>query len=283
MRILVLGATGMLGHVVAHELSPGNDILAGVRDAERARRFGIPGELYPVDARDPATAAALIEREAPDVVINAIGLVKQLDEASRPIPAITVNSLLPHVLAGAATRSGARLVHVSTDCVFSGRLAAPAAYREEDTPDPEDLYGRTKLLGEVGEAPAVTLRTSIIGRELDRASGLMEWFAGQGGATLNGFTEAIFSGLTTKALARVIAKVIADHPGLSGLYQVAAAPISKYDLLLRLRDVLGVRCEIVPVAEPRVNRALDGTRFAAETGIAIPSWDDMLDEYRSSP
>ena len=283
MRVLLLGATGMLGHVVAERLAADHEVLAGVRDVERARRHGIAGELCQVDATAPGTAAALIERTRPDAVVNAIGLVKQLDEASRPVPAITVNALLPHVLADAAARLRARLVHVSTDCVFSGVLPAPRAYTEADAPDPADLYGRSKLLGEVHEPPAVTLRTSIIGRELDRASGLMEWFAGQEGATLNGFTNAIFSGLTTKALARVIDTVITERPDVAGLYHVAADPISKYDLLLRLRDVLGVGCEIVPVDEPRVNRALDGSRFASATGFQAPSWEEMLDEYRSAP
>jgi dTDP-4-dehydrorhamnose reductase len=283
MRVIVLGATGMLGHVLVEQLAPQFELHVGVRDVERARRLGVGGEAHAVDALEPAAVAALIGRLRPAVVVNAIGLVKQLEEASRPIPAITVNALLPHVLLEAAGAHGARLVHVSTDCVFSGRLPAPRAYREDDTADAEDLYGRTKLLGELTEAPGLTLRTSIIGRELERASGLMEWFAAQQGAALNGFTNAIFSGLTTRALARVIGSVIRDRPGLSGLYQVAAEPISKYDLLVRLRDVLGVECEIRAVDEPRVNRALDGSRFLADTGIAVPSWDQMLEEYRGEP
>lgn len=279
MRVLVLGATGMLGHVVAARLDGRFDLQTGVRDPDRARRLGIAGEPHAVDASDPDGAAALVARVRPDVVINAIGLVKQLEEASRPIPAVTVNALLPHVLADACGAHDARLIHVSTDCVFTGALPAPAAYREDAVPDATDLYGRTKLLGEVTAAPGLTLRTSIIGRELERASGLMEWFAAQDGAALNGFTGAIFSGLTTKALARVMESVMLEHPDLAGLYHVAAEPISKYDLLVRLRDVLGVRCEIKPVDEPRINRALDGSAFRAATGIEVPAWDEMLAEY----
>jgi dTDP-4-dehydrorhamnose reductase len=146
-------------------------------------------------------------------------------------------------------------------------------------PDARDLYGRTKLLGEVLEPPGLTLRTSIIGRELDRASGLMEWFAAQDGKPVNGFTNAIFSGLTTEALAGVIETLLLERPDLTGLYHVAAEPISKYDLLLRLRDVLGLECEIRAVGEPRINRALDGSRFRRKTGIDVPSWDEMLAQY----
>jgi dTDP-4-dehydrorhamnose reductase len=280
MRALVMGATGMLGHVVAAQLAREHEVHSGVRDVQRARRHAVAGELHAVDASSPAAAAELVARTAPEIVVNAIGLVKQLDEASRPIPAITMNALLPHVLAAAALEHGARLIHVSTDCVFSGRLPAPRTYREDDPPDAEDLYGRTKLLGEVHESPGLTLRTSIIGRELGRASGLMEWFVRQQGATLNGFAHAIFSGVTTKALARVIEQLITGEPELAGLYQVAAEPIAKYDLLVRMREALDVDCEIVAVDEPHLNRALDGSRFAAETRIEVPSWDDMLDEYR---
>lgn len=278
-RVLVLGATGMLGHVVAQRFAERFEVLAGVRDVDRARRFGIAGEPHAVDAMEPTAAAELVARLRPDVVVNAIGLVKQLEEANRPIPAITVNALLPHVLADACASHGSRLIHVSTDCVFSGTLEAPASYTERDVPDARDLYGRSKLLGEVAEAPGLTLRTSIIGRELDRASGLMEWYASQGDEPVNGFTNALFTGLTTRALARVMESVILDHPDLTGLYHVASAPISKYDLLLRLRDALGLRGEIRPLDEPRINRALDGTRFAEATGIAVPSWDDMVAEY----
>jgi dTDP-4-dehydrorhamnose reductase len=279
MRVLVLGATGMLGHVVAERFAPSFELHVGVRDAERARRHGVPGEPHAVDALDPAGVAALVEELRPAVVVNAIGLVKQLEEASRPLPAITVNALLPHVLSDACAGVGGRLIHVSTDCVFSGALAAPRAYREDDLPDAADLYGRSKLLGEVTAAPGLTLRTSIIGRELERASGLMEWFATQDGEDVGGFTNAIFSGLTTKALARVIEEVVLEHPQLVGLYHVAAAPISKYDLLLRLRDALGLRCEVRAVDEPRINRALDGARFREATGIEVPSWDEMIREY----
>jgi dTDP-4-dehydrorhamnose reductase len=279
VKVLVLGATGMLGHVVAERFAARFDVDAGVRDVAGARELGIAGELHAVDAFQDGAAEALVADLRPDVVINAIGLVKQLQAANEPIPAITINALLPHRLAAACAEHGARLVHVSTDCVFSGALPAPRAYSEDDVPDAYDLYGRSKLLGEVTDPPALTLRTSIIGRELRRASGLMEWYASQDGKPVNGFTGAVFSGLTTKAFARVLEAVVSDHPELTGLYHVAADPISKYDLLVRLRDPLGLTGEVRPVDEPRINRALDGSRFAAATGIAVPGWDEMIAEY----
>ena len=277
-RVLVLGATGMLGHVVARRFAERFDVHAGVRDPGRAAALGVMGELHPVDALAPESAAALIAGLRPAVVINAIGLVKQLDEASRPIPAITVNALFPHRLAAACAAHGARLLHVSTDCVFSGALPAPAAYTEDDFPDAHDLYGRSKLLGEVHEPPGLTLRTSIIGWELERASGLLGWLAAQEG-DVNGFTNAIFSGLTTVALARVMEEIALDHPRLSGLYHVSTDPIDKHELLSRLRDALELPVTVHPVDEPRINRALDSTRFERATGITIPGWDEMIGEY----
>jgi dTDP-4-dehydrorhamnose reductase len=280
MRALVLGATGMLGHVVAQRLAERFDLHVGVRDQDRARRLGIAGEPHVIDALAPETLETLIGALRPDVVVNAIGLVKQLDVANEPIPAITINALLPHRLAAACAASGGRLLQVSTDCVFSGALPAPAAYREQDPPDATDLYGRSKLLGETTTPPALTLRTSIIGHELERASGLMDWFVSQDGGTVQGFANAIFSGVTTKALARVLEQIALEHHDLSGMYHVSAAPISKLELLERLRDVLGLHCEIRAIDEPSINRALDSTRFQHATGITPPSWDEMLEEYR---
>jgi dTDP-4-dehydrorhamnose reductase len=279
-RVLVLGATGMLGHVVVHELQESFDVHATVRDPERVTDLASDATtIHPFTAgADGDGLDELVAAAAPDAVVNCVGLVKQLPIASDPIAAIAINGLLPHRIARAADRSGARLVHVSTDCVFTGRLPIPGRYREHDPADAEDLYGRSKLLGEVHAAPHVTLRTSIIGPEREGATGLLEWFRAQRGPTVNGFTRAIWSGLTTAALARVIGEVIADHPELTGVYQVAAEPITKFELLQRLNDVLGTGHEIRAVDEPVVNRALDGSRFVEATSIEIPSWDAMIGE-----
>jgi dTDP-4-dehydrorhamnose reductase len=279
-RALVLGARGMLGHQVVAALAEDFDVHATVRGAAGATREDVT--LHGLDAAAPAGLDDLLAAVRPAVVVNCIGIVKQLAEAKDPVASIKVNALFPHEAARACARHGARLVHVSTDCVFSGELAAPERYTEDHWPDPRDLYGRTKLLGEV-DAPALTLRTSIIGRELGRATGLLEWFLAQEGRTISGFRNAWFSGLTTIALAGVIRRVALAHPGLAGLYQVSSEPISKYDLLLALRDALGVDCAIEPTDEPRINRALDSSRFRRETGIEIPSWDAMLSDYRKEP
>lgn len=269
----------MLGHEVIREFAGDRSVHFTSRSPEVAATMGIPGEVHRFEAiEDDVTG--LIGKLEPRVVVNALGIVKQVRDAERPVPAIRVNSLLPHELAEAAADVGARLVHISTDCVFSGGAPLGYRYTEEDAPGPLDLYGRSKLLGETDEGEALTLRTSIIGWELNRQSGLLEWLASQDGKTIGGFRHAIFSGLTTRALARVIRSVIEDARDLSGVYHVASKPISKLDLLLLLKQALGLSCEIEPHDQPVVNRALNGSRFSAATGIEVPSWEDMAAEYR---
>jgi dTDP-4-dehydrorhamnose reductase len=274
-----MGATGMLGHMSVNVLADDFEVVASVRDVEAARRHDLPARLVGFNVGDDLHA--LLERVAPDAVLNAIGLVKQLPAGQSPVSAIRLNALFPHELAEACTSVGARLIHVSTDCVFSGALPAPARYVEDDLPDARDVYGRSKLLGEVVEPPSLTLRTSIIGHELERASGLLEWFAGSDGQEVFGFSNARFSGFTTRELSRVVVRVLREHGELSGLWHVAADPINKHELLVRLRDVLGVSCEVVPREEPVINRALDAGRFEAATGYRAPSWDEMLAELRT--
>jgi dTDP-4-dehydrorhamnose reductase len=277
-RVLVMGATGMLGHEVVSVFADSYEVHATVRDPVAAQALGVRATLHPLDAFDMRPLRGLLEELAPRLIVNCVGVVKQLPEGSQSIPAITVNALFPHLVAAAAEEVGARLLHVSTDCVFSGNLPLGRAYSEEDLPDARDLYGRTKLLGEV-DAPALTLRTSIIGWELTRSNGLLGWFAAQRGATVTGYTRAIFSGLTTQALAKILLDVAFGRPDLVGLYHVSSDPISKHDLLTMINERLELDVRITPVDDPVINRALDSSRFRADSRLEIPSWDRMLDAY----
>jgi dTDP-4-dehydrorhamnose reductase len=149
-------------------------------------------------------------------------------------------------------------------------------YVEEDVADAEDLYGRTKYLGEIDGAGCLTLRTSIIGRELQTSSGLVEWFLSNHGGTVRGFSRAIYSGFTTLALARIIAGVLEHHPTLNGLYHVSSEPIDKYQLLRLLRDAYDLSIGIEPYPEVQIDRSLDSSRFRALTGLQPPTWPDMI-------
>lgn len=278
MKVLVLGGDGMLGHRLIEHLRPRHDVRATLRqDAAAYARYGLfPAEssYFGVDVRSLERLAEVFADFRPDAVVNAVGIVKQRPSAHDAIPSLEINSLLPHRLSVLCRGVGARLVHVSTDCVFNG---ARGMYRDDDPSDALDLYGKSKYLGEVGDPGCITLRTSIIGLELARKTGLVEWFLAQTG-TIRGFRRAIFSGFTTAELSRVIEMLLVRHPDASGVYHASSDPIRKYDLLVGLRDRLGRDVEIVPDEDFHCDRSLDSSRFRAQFGYTPPAWDQMLDE-----
>jgi dTDP-4-dehydrorhamnose reductase len=278
MKILVLGGDGMLGHELFRQLRGRHETRVTLRQplgAYAAKGLFDAGNAFAgIEARAPGLVEDVIARFKPAALVNAVGIVKQRPESEEALASIEVNSMLPHRLALACRAAGAQLIHLSTDCVFSGDKGG---YREEDRPDPVDLYGRSKLLGEVSGEGALTLRTSMIGLGLYRKTSLIDWFLAQKGR-IQGYRKAVFSGLTTRELARVVGMLIERHPEASGLYHVSAAPISKHELLAKLRERLRAPVEIVPVDEPRIDRSLDSTRFRRVFAYQPPTWDEMLDE-----
>ncbi len=277
---LVLGGTGMLGHRMVAALAETHDVHTTVRDARLAREARLRATVHELDVVG-GDVDGVLEAVAPELVVNCVGIVKQLDEAKHPIPSIRVNALFPHELAAACERAGARLVHVSTDCVFSGELPRPGAYSEDDPPDARDLYGRSKLLGELARARPHPAHLDHRAASCTAAPGCYEWFRRQRRRRRAGLPRGVVLGADDRRASRaIVAEVAAEHPGLSGLYHVSADPISKYDLLVGLRDALGATCAIAGVDEPRVNRVLDSSRFRRQTGISIPSWEEMLSHYR---
>lgn len=282
IRILVLGGGGMLGHKVFQVLSPRFDMYATFRRGDGAwarfpmyQQAGRDHLLAGVDVLSFETVIRAFGQAKPNVVINCIGVIKQLKEAKDPIISVELNSLFPHRLADLCAATGTRLLHMSTDCVFSGRKGN---YTETDIPDAEDLYGRTKLLGEVDRPGCLTMRTSIFGRDFVKNSALLEWFLSQRGKQVRGYTRAIFTGFPTQVLASIMGDVIEHYPDLSGLYQVASAPISKYELLVKIRDAMHLPIEIEPERDFYCDRGLDATRFITATGYHVPSWDEMVQE-----
>lgn len=276
MKVLVLGASGMLGSAMIRELSRDNQlqVWGSLRsDADKTAFSSQIAEhlISGVDVLNEDHLAELFKRVSPQVVINCIGLVKQVKESEDEQKAMAINALLPHQLAKLCEQYGARLIHFSTDCVFSG---ARGSYRETDLPDAQDLYGRSKFLGEVTQANALTLRTSIIGHELHGNQGLLEWFLSQE-STCKGFTKAIFSGLPTPVLASLVHQILAK-PDLKGIYHVSSEPISKYNLLKAIATQYGKEIEIVPSEELVIDRSLDSERFSKQTGWVAPSWDAMI-------
>lgn len=284
MRVLILGGAGMLGHKLCQAASERMETAATVREKRPgAEALGLSKHVRViggVEVTDPASVERAVDSTRPDIVVNCVGIVKQSSLAQDAIASIAVNALFPHQLARICRESGTRLIHLSTDCVFSGHKGR---YGEGDASDAEDLYGRSKVLGEVGEPDAITLRTSMIGRELRGANGLVEWFLSQKGKTVRGFRRAIFSGFTTAALSKIILDLVIPHPELTGVWHVAADPISKHDLLSTINDVydLGVAIE----ADDAVvcDRSLNGERFRRATGFVAPSWKTMIEEMYHDP
>ena len=281
MRILILGGDGMLGHRLFRHLLLRHDARVTLRRdlAEYAGLGLFDGRnAYPfVDVRSTERVLEVLASFRPEAIINAVGIVKQRSEAKHALPSIEINALLPHRLAVLAQAAGARLVHLSTDCVFSGR---DGHYAESSPADAEDLYGRSKFLGEVSDLGCITLRTSIIGPELLRKTGLLEWFLAQKGS-IRGFKRAIYTGLTTSEMSRIIEMLLERFPDASGVYHVSSDAISKFDLLTLVRDRVGRAVEIVPDETVVCDRSLDSSRFRREFGYSPPAWPAMIAELAS--
>ena len=278
MRVLVLGGDGMLGHQFFKTIRAGHVARVTLRRPLAAYAdFGLfdSDTAYPdTDVTNFPRVVEVFERFRPDAVVNCIGLVKQRDTAGDIIANLEINALLPQRLAKLCRASAARLIHVSTDCVFSGRKGL---YLESDTPDAEDVYGRTKLLGEVSGEGCITLRTSLIGRELARKQGLIEWFLAQKGG-VKGYRNAVFSGLTTVEFSRILKTILEKRPDAQGLYHVSSDPIDKYALLGLVRERFELNTEIVPDDTVRIDRSLDSGKFRKEFGYSPPPWPRLVEQ-----
>lgn len=274
----------MLGHQLWRHLHRQHDVWITLRrpaaSYSQYELFDASRSILCHDATAIESLTSIFRQARPEAVINCVGIIKQLKKAKSPLLSIAINSLFPHRLAEICKIEDARLVHISTDCVFSGRKGN---YSEDDVPDAEDLYGRTKLLGEVHDAHCVTLRTSIIGRELETHSGLIEWFLSQENKTIKGYRRAIYTGFTTIVMARIIENILLQHPDLAGVCQVASNPINKYDLLGLAKDAFDWNGTIVADDDFVCDRSLDSQRFRAQTRFVPPAWSEMIEELAKSP
>lgn len=279
MRIIILGATGMLGNALFRYLSsdPSLDVWATIRAEENQilQKLAPLGHLIGgVDLTEMTYESAFnrIRHIEPSVIINAVGLVKQDEAAKNPLKVIPINALLPHRLADLCQDIGARLIHMSTDCVFAGEVGM---YKEHDLAGTSDLYGRTKLIGEVDRPYALTLRTSIIGHELSSKRSLVDWFLSQQG-NVQGFQNAVFSGMPTVEIARIIHQYVLPNEQLHGLYHLSAEPINKFDLLKLIAAVYAKHIEILPNTDFKIDRSLDSSKFRQATGFSPKSWPEMI-------
>jgi len=236
--------------------------------------------LENVSVEDFDSVVGAIGKVQPDVVINCIGVVKQAEQARDPLTCISINALFSHRLAQLRQSRGFRLIQISTDCVFSGRRGN---YTEDDLSDAEDLYGKTKFLGELDYDDCLTIRTSIVGRELGTSYGLIEWFLSQEGKTVSGYAKAIFSGLTTGALADVIGMIISERRNMQGVYHVASEPISKFDLISLVKKTCRLNVQIERDETVVHDRSLNAEKFNQATAFTPPSWGDMVEQMYLDP
>lgn len=279
-RVLIFGANGMLGGSLFRYLSkrPGFEVLGTVRGLEAKGALiqqGFNNLVDGIDVADVQSIFSVIKDFRPHYVLNCVGIIKQLDVANAPIPSIEINSLLPHQLAETCDDFNSKLVHFSTDCVFSGRSGE---YKEIDTPDATDLYGRSKLLGEVAYGRHLTLRTSIIGHELGKSLSLVDWFLSQDG-TVKGYRKAIFSGMPTVC----VAEFLQDHvfgKELSGLYHLSVDPIDKNNLLQLINDVYLTGMKITPCDDLVIDRSLNSDALRAVAGFTPPPWPQLIKKMR---
>lgn len=280
MKILILGASGMLGHMLFGELLRRDlDVYGSVRHAFPCRAAW-RGRLLPgLDACYMGTLCKVLDEVKPDVCINAVGLIRQIPEGRKTLPCLQINAVLPWQLLELCRPRHIRLIHYSTDCVFDGRKGSP--YVEDDPPTATDIYGRTKSLGEVRDAQALTLRTSLLGPELRGKHSLLEWFLAQQGP-VNGYTDALFTGLPTSEHARILADYVLPRPELHGLYQVSAQPISKHDLLCLINAAYQKGIRILPHAGIGEDKRLSCAAFSQATGYTAPAWPDLITEMRAA-
>lgn len=271
----------MLGHKLCQVLSSNFIVTGTVRhsflESNNLKTYRIYEKTdikFGIDAGNITSVENVIDETKPDVVINCIGIVKNIPEEKNLKLNIIVNALFPHQLYDICQNKDIRLIHISTDCVFSGEKGN---YTERDLADAVDVYGKTKFLGELPNA--MTIRTSLIGRELFERAGLIEWFISNNGNKVKGFTNAIFSGFTTLEFAQIIFDIITKYPNLKGIYHISAEPINKYNLLLLIRDKLNLNIDIERSDVPFCNRSLDSTAYRKITNFLPLYWENMIDQF----
>lgn len=277
MKVLILGGDGMLGHMLVRHLSPNCEVIFTTRkvtENSQHRLFAVSDS-----SKTKADLVELVRKETPHVIINCIGYIKQRDQ-SHCSEMVLLNSWFPHLLSDLSEEQNFKVLHFSTDCVFSGR---EGDYEIGSKPDPVDLYGVSKLAGEVGQKNCLTLRTSIIGHELKNKKSLIEWFFSQSNSC-GGFRGAIYTGLTTLKISQLISDYFLDplvKGELHGVWHLSSPKINKYELLQKVASTYKKDIEISPLDEPRIDRSLKSDEIFKKFNLPELTWDEMIvDMYK---
>jgi dTDP-4-dehydrorhamnose reductase len=280
MKLLILGGSGMVGHTLIKQLSAKHEVFTILRDKMDLQSSKFFEKILKKDRcvliddiNQYENLNIIIKQISPDIIINCIGVIKQRNDIKNTLNMIRINSLLPHILNDICHTNKIKLIHLSTDCVFSGNKGN---YKESDNPDPIDKYGESKLLGEINEGSSLTIRTSFIGPELFNKKSLFEWIKSQKNTEIDGFENAIYSGLTTLTFAQVIENIIDKHLDLSGVWQVSSDSISKFELIKMINQKFNLNIKINRNSSFQCNRSLNSSKFKKKTAIKIPSWESMI-------
>ena len=278
-KMLILGANGMLGGSLFRYFTTDTDhnvtgTVRSERALEQLSHLGFDNVINNVDVNNYELLEKTISKLEPDYVFNCIGLIKQLSQSKLPVSAIEINSLLPHKIAEMCNKHDSKLIHFSTDCVFNG---VTGGYIETSLPDATDIYGRSKLLGEVDYDNHLTLRTSIIGHEIESNVSLVDWFLSQSDS-VKGFSKAIFSGLPTCYIAEFLDKYVIDNIDLSGMYHLSAEPIDKYNLLLLIKHKYKIELDIIDYPDFVIDRSLNSDKLRELVNFQPPQWPELIEK-----
>ena len=278
MKILILGGNGMIGHKLYQVISKKypNTWVLFKKKYELVQNNLLYKKDFVIDDFDVCDFSRLIQllnNLKVDIIINAIGLTIRRNVYEIQSKSILINSVLPHVLNEWVISNDKRLIHFSTNCVFSGK---DGFYNEESFVDSNDFYGRSKALGEIISTNSLTLRSSMIGRELENKTELLEWFLSNKNGTVSGYNKAIYSGITTNCMADFVVKIIENYPDMNGLYNVSSEKITKFDLLKLFNEYFDTNITIIPNNLFATNKALNSEKFFKKTGFIKPDWVDLI-------
>ena len=275
--ILIIGSNGMLGHMLFNYFSAkdGFETIGLARKSVNGFK-NKKNIIKEENLTNPDIIYSLIDKLRPNLVINCVGMIKQNPNISNIEESFYINSFFPKILSQICKLKKVRFITFSTDCVFSGKKGF---YKEDDLVDIHDLYGQSKYLGEVNDSEnTLTLRTSIIGKELNTKRGLLEWLISQ--SKLNkkvyGFKNVIFSGFPTIEVARIIHKYIIPNDELKGIYHLSSDPIDKYSLLNLIKRFYSLDIEILEEYDNVIDRSLDSSKFRFETGFIPYNWEYLV-------
>ena len=276
MRILILGADGMIGHKIAQSLEDFELILASRKSISLKSIGIIKGKMVQhnliTDSLD-----LLLDSTTPDIIINCAGITTRRGVEDNIVNTRLLNSELPHKLDSWANLNSKKLIHFSTDCIFSGNRGN---YLDNDFADADDIYGKSKALGEVDSPNTLTLRCSMIGRELYNFTELFEWLKKNKNKKIEGYSNTFYSGITTVRMGIILNQILKKNLNLSGIYNISSTPISKFDLLTKLSNAFNLNVEVKQNTNNKSNKVLISEKFTEITGIYPPNWDDLISEFK---